>query len=54
MTIRTRICAIRASYPPMSVVVGVPQPKYTDEKGITYIGVMDFLLDPTVLDGLLK
>lgn len=36
------------------VVVGVPQPKYTDEKGITYIGIMDFLLDPTVLDGLLK
>ena len=36
------------------VVVGVPQPKYTDEMGITYIGVMDFLLDPTVLDGLLK
>ena len=36
------------------VVVGVPQPKYTDEKGITYVGVMDFLLDPSVLDGLLK
>lgn len=36
------------------VVVGVPQPKYTDEKGITYISVMDLLLDPTVLDGLLK
>lgn len=36
------------------VVVGVPQPKYTDEKGITYIGVMDFLLDASVLDDLLK
>ena len=36
------------------VVVGVPQPKYTDEKGITYVGVMDFLLDPSVLDGLLR
>lgn len=35
------------------VVVGVPQPKYTDERGITYIGIMDFLLDQTFLDGLL-
>lgn len=36
------------------VVVGTPQPKYTDDKGIAYIGVMDFLLDPSVLDDVLK
>jgi len=36
------------------VVVGTPQPKYMDDKGITYIGVMDFLLDPSVLGDLLK
>ena len=35
------------------VILGVPQPKYTDDKGITYVGVMDFLLDTSVLDGLL-
>ena len=35
------------------VVLGVPQPKYTDDNGITYVGVMDFLLDPSVLNALI-
>jgi len=36
------------------VVVGTPQPRYTDDRGITYIGIMDFLLDPSVLNDMLK
>jgi len=36
------------------VVTGVPQPKYTDGSGITYVSIMDMLLDPVVLDDLLK
>ncbi|MBQ2630876.1 MAG: ATP-binding protein, partial [Kiritimatiellae bacterium] len=35
------------------VMRGVAQPRYTDDEGITYIGVMDFLLDPSVLNALI-
>ena len=32
------------------VVVGDPQPMYTDESGITYVGLMAFMLDKSILD----
>ena len=32
------------------VVVGDPQPMYTDESGITYVGLMAFMLDKSILE----
>jgi len=32
------------------VVVGDPQPVYTDESGITYVGLTTFMLDRSILD----
>lgn len=32
------------------VVVGDPQPMYTDDCGITYVGLMAFMLDKSILE----
>jgi len=34
------------------VVVGGDQPFYTDEDGISFVGVIPFLLDKTILSGM--
>jgi len=36
------------------IVVAIPQPRYIDDKGIVYIGIMDLLLDPRSLDDILN
>jgi len=43
------LCLIPDSFRKLIVVDGV-QPFYTDEKGISHVGLMDFLLNPAILN----